>query len=84
MASFQSPYGGIGRSDLSIESISAEDIPGFNHLTVAGVGQTYNARRQLSGCGYTFQSPYGGIGASDCGVIARCVYDWCFNHLTVA
>ena len=37
---FQSPYGGIGASDL-ITVLPAIMLPsGFNHLTVAGVGQT--------------------------------------------
>ena len=36
---FQSPCGGIGASDVSYASIKPRSR-GFNHLTVAGVGQT--------------------------------------------
>ena len=36
---FQSPYGGRGRSDLAMQMIE-DGFNGFNHLTVAGVGQT--------------------------------------------
>ena len=37
---FQSPYGGRGRSDLKTIKIVDKPDTGFNHLTVAGVGQT--------------------------------------------
>ena len=37
---FQSPYGGRGRSDLAPSLLKKFAITRFNHLTVAGVGQT--------------------------------------------
>ena len=36
---FQSPYGGRGRSDGKM-TVGLLAMTGFNHLTVAGVGQT--------------------------------------------
>ena len=53
---------GVGQT-LSLSSIGLL-FPGFNHLTVAGVGQTKKNGR-IAQYVTTFQSPYGGIGASD-------------------
>ena len=82
---FQSPYGGKGGSDVTVMTMSYSTLIGsFNHLAVAGVGQTlgflrYNITHNK------FQSPCGGIGALD-NLIPKSYSSSMtgFNHLTVA
>ena len=75
---FQSPYGGRGRSDWQMMPYDNLHTVSFNHLTVAGVGQTpltKLAQRVTS----RFQSPCGGRGRSDEFLVYCTVLMWEFQ-----
>ena len=56
---------GVGQTIVNNANTLYSEMTSFNHLTVAGVGQTCT-NACVNGCSScVFQSPYGGRGRSD-------------------